>query len=333
MATSTTGDRPATSPACIVCGTSRFTKVLTSFPLGYPGRGHDYEQCAECGVLREDPALYDGLAFDFEADVADLSDADKQSFRDQFGEVIEVVTDAGEPYEKFDYVDTNDMVDDLAARVLDRLPPAGDTPIRLLDVGCANGFLLRRLQERRSDLDVIGIDPSPVSHQQATQLGTTTHVGTLQTVPAADLGWFDVVIAVGNLMLHPDPADSLRRMHAVMKPGATLIIDVKNQATTTRELARILARTPLASVGPVRSYITRNYENLRWSFTSDHIVSIVKAAGFDPTEVNALPPRALAYANAHKGSNGIAGVVWRAFDRVDQLRGERAWTEVVGTRR
>lgn len=332
MATSTPVPGPGASE-CIVCGTSRFRTVLTSYPLGFPGRGHDYQRCESCGVLREDPALYADVEFDFEADVASLTDEQKQIFRDQFGEVIEVVTDEGEPYEKFAYDDTNDMIDDLATRVLDRLPAPSDSRLRLLDVGCANGFLLRRLQASRPDLDVVGIDPSPVSHAQAVEHGTTTHVGTLQTVSPDDLGTFDVVIAIGNLMLHPDPSDSLKRMRALMAPGATLIADVKNQATTTRELARLIARTPLATVGPVRSYITRNYENLRWSFRTDHFVKIVEAAGFAPIEVNALAPRALAYANAHKGSNGAAGIVWRAFDRVDQLRSERAWTEVVARAR
>lgn len=316
---------------CIVCHGQEFKTVLTSFPHGSSDRGHDYQECAECGAIREDPALFTDVSFDFSASIDELSDEEKRTFRDQFGEVIEVVTDEGEPYEKFDYEDTNDMINDLARRVLAHIPVAGERPIRLLDVGCADGFLLRRLQQSRPDLEVVGIDPSPVSHEQAAQQGTTTHVGTLQTVALDELGEFDVAIAIGNLMLHPDPADSLARMRSVLKSGGTLIVDVKNQSTSTRELARFLARTPLAGSGPVRSYITRNYENLRWSLRTPHLVRIVEAASFRPVEVNAVPPRALAYANAHKGSNGLAGLVWRAFDRVDQLRGERAWTEVVAT--
>jgi SAM-dependent methyltransferase len=87
-------------------------------------------------------------------------------------------------------------------------------PARVLEVGAGNGELARALES--AGYDVVAIDPAP---GDASVRACALHE--LDEPPAS----FDAAVAVVSLH-HVDPlADSLRRLAAVLVPGAPLVID------------------------------------------------------------------------------------------------------------
>lgn len=96
---------------------------------------------------------------------------------------------------------------------------------RVLDVGCGEGMLCRRL--RRTAADVVGID----THGESIELARAQSSGvTGLTYLEADFlrhafapGSFDGVVSVATLH-HMDPVAALTRMAHLLRPGGTLAV-------------------------------------------------------------------------------------------------------------
>jgi SAM-dependent methyltransferase len=96
---------------------------------------------------------------------------------------------------------------------------------RALDVGCGNGVWLLKLQSLGWSVE--GVEFSALACQQARAAGLVVHEGSL-----ADAGLpseaFDVVRIWQTLEHVPDPAEVLREIARVLKPGGQLLIGVPN---------------------------------------------------------------------------------------------------------
>jgi len=315
---------------CILCKQTEYTSLLTSYPWGSFDEPRFYEKCRNCSLIRENPEAYSQIEFDIQADPGAMSSEERRQFQFKYGEAMDVVDNAGELYKMYQYDDPLQMSNDLVKRVLRRLPKSQSPSV--LEIGCADGFLLRELGKAIPGLTAIGIDPSPISHQRACSLGTDTLLGTIQDIDPERLDNVDVAYAFGNLMLHPDPLDTVNRMCSKLKPDGILVVDVKNSNSLSRQVAKFLAKTPTRNLSPVRNFITRNFTNMRFAFSKKHLEELAKLANLRILELNTLPPRALAYSNGHKGSNGLFRVVWKILDLIDTLRNERAWIELVAVK-
>lgn len=103
---------------------------------------------------------------------------------------------------------------------------------RILDVGCGVG--LSSIALRENGYDVVGIDVSCTSIQQAEELwhdqtgdGLRFQTVDVQELPP-ELGLFDAVVATNNLLAHLAPGDERRNavaaMAARLKPGGYLVL-------------------------------------------------------------------------------------------------------------
>ena len=123
------------------------------------------------------------------------------------------------------------------AALLQRLPAArpGD---RLLDVGCATGFLLEEARDR--GWQPSGIERSAWAAGIARRaLGdAAVHVGDLADAPFP-AGTFSVVTLVDVLEHLPDPAGALARVAALLRPGGAAVVVTPSLASWSR---RILGR-------------------------------------------------------------------------------------------
>ena len=100
-------------------------------------------------------------------------------------------------------------------------------PKTLLEIGCSNGWRLKKLQEKY-DCDVYGLDPSAEAIEEAVKSGLDPKrvvLGTIDSIPAK-INVFDVVI-LGFCMCFVAPEDwvlAVSETARVLKDGGHLII-------------------------------------------------------------------------------------------------------------
>ncbi|MEV4713913.1 class I SAM-dependent methyltransferase [Micromonospora sp. NPDC049374] len=101
----------------------------------------------------------------------------------------------------------------------------------ILDIGTGPGRLLHELADRRPDLTLTGVDPSPHMIQVAEQAATSRSLGhrvRFQIADVADLPHPDgsVEVVVSTLSLHhwPDLAAAATELARVLRPGGRLMI-------------------------------------------------------------------------------------------------------------
>lgn len=122
----------------------------------------------------------------------------------------------------------------------ERLSPLLDRSViegaAVVDVGCGNGYYLRRLSEGRPGV-LLGIDPQPRAVLQwrlAKRLGRLLgepgwenaslrrwRLDALQSLP----GCFDVVLCAGLLYHVTDPIEALRTLRGALAPGGRIVIE------------------------------------------------------------------------------------------------------------
>jgi len=100
--------------------------------------------------------------------------------------------------------------------------------MKVLDVGCGTGSLLKELSQSGRELNLYGIDLSPEMINGArVKLKDVEHVE-LYERSAADLlfqsNYFDYVVCMNSLHHHPNPKQSLAEMTRVLKPGGVMIL-------------------------------------------------------------------------------------------------------------
>ena len=116
------------------------------------------------------------------------------------------------------------------ARWLGRLQPQG----RLLDVGCALGFLLAGL--KRSGWRVEGVDASAFAAYYArTRFDVAVTCATLEETAFPD-GAFDVIIQKDLLEHVADPRQHLDETHRLLRPGGWLRLVTPNGEANLRPL-------------------------------------------------------------------------------------------------
>jgi methionine biosynthesis protein MetW len=122
---------------------------------------------------------------------------------------------------------------------------------RVLDIGCAEGYLARALRERRCGATVVGLEADPAAADAARAWCEAVVEGDAEdpAVRARVEGPFDRVL-FGDVLEHlRDPAAVLRWSPAVLGPGGRAVVSLPNIAhwTGRRELLR--GRFPRADHG------------------------------------------------------------------------------------
>lgn len=139
---------------------------------------------------------------------------------------------------------------------------------RLVELACGSGTLTLRLADARTDLEIIGMDPSTDRLRKATE--ATTHMGVtdrvrferadLSTLPLSD-GTASILVAAGVLGAASNPFALASEIHRVLAVGgvAFLVEDVPEAGTTNRRgtLLPSLSR-PGRDEEAVRSVVARS---------------------------------------------------------------------------
>ena len=186
---------------CLVCGGTSFVRRFPRSPGPLPVQKQDepyrithserrlvgaIERCADCGM--------EFLPLDY------LPDAS--------------YADAADPY----YLEQEEERVMNAHRLLELVPARG----RLLEIGCAVGFLLVAARER--GFDAIGVEMSEwASGIAREQFGLDVRCGTLEDAGLDDDS-FDVVVLADVVEHLTDPAKTVREIRRVLKPGGRLLL-------------------------------------------------------------------------------------------------------------
>ncbi len=119
-----------------------------------------------------------------------------------------------------------------AGRRYARLLAAHRPPGRLLDVGCAAGFVLSGFVDE--GWSGVGVEPnaSMVAHGRAA--GLDLRVGTLETVD--EPGGFDLISIVQVMAHFVSPMDALAAAARLTRPGGYWLIETWNRESWTRRL-------------------------------------------------------------------------------------------------
>ena len=131
------------------------------------------------------------------------------------------------------------------------LEQAAPRPAEVLDFGCGTGDL--SLMLRDEGWRVVGCDASPAMLEQARRAAPTLPWSLLDATGDRPLpfaaGRFDAVIASSVFEYLADPAQALRRLGAVLRPGGALLMTVPDPRCAVRRREafwQALARSPLA---------------------------------------------------------------------------------------
>lgn len=103
---------------------------------------------------------------------------------------------------------------------------------RLLEVGCAYGFLL---QEARLHFDVTGIELAGEAAEHCRRSGLRVLTGQVNDGLLADLGRFDVIVMLDVIEHLPSPRETVAALARHLAPGGVLVI-------TTGDFGAISAR-------------------------------------------------------------------------------------------
>jgi 2-polyprenyl-3-methyl-5-hydroxy-6-metoxy-1,4-benzoquinol methylase len=299
-------NRPApatrTLERCLACGGARLRRL----PLAYEFEGrYPAAECRDCGMrfLAVQPvgeslaALYSAEYFeaDYRCGRAAAGYYDEAAFRAEDGPLLDA---------------------------FEALGPGR----RLLEVGCAGGWLLKHARERGWQARGVELSASAVAH--ARSLGLEVHHGTLEEarLPAAA---FDLVY-MGDVLEHvPDCRATLAEVVRVLAPGGHLYL---RGPITTNSLARGLALAAAGFCG--RTLVLREPPYHLWEFRPGPLARLFAAVGLEVVSIRQgkIPP-----GRPHGRKSALEAAAMAAIDAVNlpltrafNVRGDRA--VVVGRR-
>ena len=103
--------------------------------------------------------------------------------------------------------------------------PSQTQTARLLDIGCGNGDFLALAKE--AGWNVFGCDPDPSARSIASQSGAEIRAGGAEAW-LESAGSFDAVTMSHVLEHVPDPVTTLQEVHALLRPGGFLYLELPN---------------------------------------------------------------------------------------------------------
>jgi ubiquinone/menaquinone biosynthesis C-methylase UbiE len=307
--------------SCPVCGAATNQKILIAkFTEG----DHGHRLCGHCEVSYDEDAE-DVRQIKLSANMIE-GIGSRDDYRKLFVETWEIGDESGDVYTDFDWDDNEVLREGVAAHVIRAIRnQTSQSNLKILDVGCGNGFTTEILAREFGQDNLIGLDPSPMVAQLEPRTGVKGIRGTLDTVEF-DAGQFDVVVIIGNLMLHSNVAATLAEAHRILKPGGIAVIDFKNILSASRMIAGWIGRFVPSLQN--RTAIERNFVNMRYGLARKHIPLIAPPEKFEAVDTYDKPPRLLEFANKSAHQSGLSGVAWRVLNAIDVIRKEQAWLQM-----
>lgn len=179
-------------------------------------------------------------------------------------------------------------------------------PGRLLEVGCASGFLLKHARERGWEVE--GVEPSADAAARARALGLSVHHGDLRGAKLGEAR-FDLVY-MGDVLEHvPDCREVLVEVCRVLGPGGWLYL---RGPMTTHSLARSLGLALYRLAG--RTIVLREPPYHLWEFRPRPLLRLFRDTGF---EVHSAVQSKIPPGRTHGKKSALQRVAMAAIDTLN----------------
>ncbi|MBI3550324.1 MAG: class I SAM-dependent methyltransferase [Elusimicrobia bacterium] len=180
-------------------------------------------------------------------------------------------------------------------------------PGRLLEIGCARGYLLEAAKRR--GWDATGLDISAFAADSArAEFGARVVTGTVEAAPFED-GAFDAVVALEYIEHVADPVATLRRVRPWLAPGGVLMISTPNAGSRA-------ARAHPETFDGFLETVHFSY------FTRSTMKELLTRSGFEPVEIRT--DNALVTTDTLAGAGVKSPERWRALANL-VAPGLKAW--------
>jgi SAM-dependent methyltransferase len=211
--------------------------------------------------------------------------------------------DARDDWRRFDATripskDSTPHLDRLLRSVQEAAP--GGPPRAVLDVGCGDGRLGRRMHDL--GFTVTGVDISPEAIRAARDLAVAAATGprlrfveadfAADRPPRIDGGPFDVAVCQLVISIIGDARDRialLRNVHASLRPGGWLYLSASGVSDTINPAYGRLYAEDVHLTGERHSYFSRDERGgilyMTHHFTADELTGLLDASGFGRIEV------------------------------------------------
>jgi 2-polyprenyl-3-methyl-5-hydroxy-6-metoxy-1,4-benzoquinol methylase len=177
---------------------------------------------------------------------------------------------------------------------------------RLLEVGCASGWLLKHAAERSWQVTGVELSAEAVAHARG--LGLDVRQGTLSDA-ALPAGAFDLVY-MGDVLEHvPDCGGTAAQVAALLSPGGHFFL---RGPITTHSLARSLALAVYRALGA--TIVLREPPYHLWEFTPRSLRGLMNRAGLQVVllEQSKIPP-----GRPHGRKSALQQAILAALDTVN----------------
>jgi SAM-dependent methyltransferase len=179
-------------------------------------------------------------------------------------------------------------------RAMRLLPPP---PARVLDCGCAFGFMTRRLARRYQDVCGIDLDPSYVTRAQRAVPAADIRLGPVDALPWPQ-EFFDAAVCLDVLEHCPAPQAAVAELARVVRPGGVLVVSVPHRGllggadslnvyTRLRPRGDVPTDDPSWPASPHHDHFS--VDELRSLLAPSFAVDIVRRSGLGIAELVNLP--------------------------------------------